>query len=258
MDREAARRLARRRMAVRLGSLAVILVVWEIYGRSVNPVLFTYPSAVAVAFFHVVRSGELWQYGRPSLQVLVAGFLAGVVVGIPLGVAMARYRFLDWALEWPVDALYATPTVALVPLIVIWFGFDVLAKSVIVFLFVVFSVLINTYQGVKVVDPRLLEVGRSFCSSERRMWADIVLPSALPFIVSGIRLGVGRALVGMVIAEFYTSISGIGYMITRYADQFQTAYLFVPIVLLAGAGVLLSSLLAWLELRIAPWARSDR
>ena len=125
----------------------------------------------------------------------------------------------------------------------------------IVFLFMVFPILINTEQGVKNVDRGLLEVARSFCSTEPRLWRDLVLPSALPFIAAGVRLAIGRGLVGMVIAEFYTSISGLGYMIVRYANAFETAKLFVPIVTLMVTGVLLMNGARALELWLAPWQR---
>ena len=150
---------------------------------------------------------------------MVYGLGIAIVVGIPLGIAMARFQRLDWALDLPINALYATPMVALVPLLVLWFGIYLKAKIIVVFLFAVFPVLINTYQGVRECDKNMLEVARSFRSSERRMWQDVLLPFAVPYIIAGIRLAIGRGLVGMIIAEFYTTISGLGFMITRYANH---------------------------------------
>lgn len=243
---------------VRILSLIVVLIVWELYGRSVNPILFTYPTAIAQASVQLISTGELFKYGVGSLQVLFWGLLSGVIVGIPLGVLTARFRILDKATDMYVNALYATPMVALVPLLVLWFGFEIKAKIIIVFLFTIFPMLINTYQGVKNVDPKLLEVSRSFCSSERQLWFDVILPSALPFILAGVRLSLGRGLVGMVIAEFYTSISGFGYMIVRYANTFQTAKLFVPIVSLMLLGILGMELAKWAERKLAPWNEAFR
>lgn len=242
-------------LTIRIVSLAVVLTVWEIYGRSVNPILFTFPTAVARAFVELVGSGELFQYLGQSLQVLIASLLLAIVTGIPLGVVIARFTTLELATDLYINALYATPMVALVPLIVLWFGFGIPAKVVIVFLFMIFPILINTQQGVKNVDRGLLEVARSFCSTERQLWGDVILPSALPFIAAGLRLAIGRGLVGMVIAEFYTSIAGLGYMIVRYANAFETAKLFVPIVVLMAMGVLLVQGAHSLEIRIAPWRR---
>lgn len=242
-------------VAIRVVSLAVVLTVWELYGRSVNPILFTYPTAVAEAFAELMGSGELFAYLGQSLQVLLASLLLSVGAGIPLGVLVARFTTVELATDLYINALYATPMVAVVPLIVLWFGFGIPAKIVIVFLFMIFPVLINTQQGVKSVDRGLLEVARSFCSTERQLWGDVILPSAMPFIAAGLRLAIGRGLVGMVVAEFYTSIAGLGYMIVRYANAFDTAKLFVPIVVLMVMGVLLVQGAKAIEVRIAPWQR---
>ena len=189
------------------------------------------------------------------MVVLPYSFTSAVIVGLPLAVAMARFKWLDYALDIYINALYSMPMVAIVPLLVLWFGFDVKAKSVVVFLFCLFPILISTYQGVKSVDPRLLEVARSFRSTELQLWRDLVIPSALPFIVSGLRLAIGRGLIGLVISEFYTSIAGLGYMIVKYANSFQTEKLFVPVVLLMVMGVALMEALKYLQNRMAPWLR---
>lgn len=238
---------------VRAVSLLFVLSVWEVYGRSVNPILFTYPTAVARASVELILNGELFKYGLQSIQVLVYGLFAGCAIGIPLGVLTARYRVLDRATDMYINALYATPMVALVPLLVLWFGFGVKAKVIVIFLFTVFPLLINTYQGVRNVDAKLLEVSRSFCSTERQLWPDVILPSALPYILAGVRLSLGRGLVGMVIADFYTSISGLGYMVVVYANTFQTDKLFVPIVALMVMGILGMAFVKWLERTLAPW-----
>ncbi len=246
-----------KKTVVRLLSLAVVLLLWEFYGRRVNPILFTYPTAIARAFFELVASGELASYARESLLVLLYATVLSIVAGVLLGVLMGRFSMVEWAADMYVSALYSTPMVAVVPLIVLWFGFKVPAKVIIVFLFMVFPVLLNTYEGVKNVDRNLQEVARSFCSSERQLWRHLIIPSAVPFIVAGIRLAIGRGLVGMIIAEFYTSITGLGYMIVRYANAFETDKLFVPIVVVMVLGVGLMWLAKWIEMRIAPWRRFD-
>src|SRR5919199_4345299 len=239
--------------AVRLISLAVVLLAWEQYGKSINPVLFTYPTAILGALVELTTSGELWLYLQQSLTVLVIGLPIATVVGILLGVLMARFQVFEHAVDMYVSALYATPQVAFVPLLILWFGIDVKAKVIVVFMFSVFPIIINTYQGVKSVDPRLLEVARSFVSSEAALWGDVILPSGIPFIVAGLRLAVGRALIGMVLADFLTSISGLGYMIVKYQNSFQTNKLFVPVIVLMLLGVLLMELVKQLQSRLAPW-----
>jgi len=145
----------------------------------------------------------------------------------------------------------------LVPLIVLWAGFETTAKVIILFMFAFFPMVINTYQGVKAVDHKLIEVGRAFRCSERQLWANIVIPAALPFIVTGLRLALGRGLIGMVLADLYTAISGIGYLIVRTASTYQVNKMFVPIVTLGLLGVSLTALLRVVEKRVAPWTAAS-
>ena len=246
-----------RRAFYRYGFLALILIVWELIGPLISPILFSYPSKIAVAFYDLTISGELPYYAMESLQILFAGLGFAILIGVPLAVLMARVKPVDWALDLPINALYATPMVALVPLLVLWFGIYMQAKIIVVFLFAVFPILINTYQGVRECDKNMLEVARSFRSTEWQMWKDVLLPFALPYIAAGVRLAIGRGLVGMVIAEFYTTISGLGYMITRYAHIFETDKTFVPVILLMFLGITLTAGLKRLERHIAPWSRAD-
>ncbi len=243
----------------RYGFLALILIVWQIVGPMINPIFFSYPTKIALAFYELTFvTGELQHYMVESLLILFYGLGIAILVGVPLAVLMARFKPVDWALDLPVNAMYATPMVALVPLLVLWFGIYMEAKVIVVFLFCVFPVLINTYQGVRECDKNMLEVARSFRSNEWRMWQDVLFPFALPYIAAGVRLAIGRGLVGVVIAEFYTTISGLGYMITRYAHIFDMDKTFVPVILLMFLGVSLTSALKWLERRIAPWSHANR
>jgi NitT/TauT family transport system permease protein len=242
----------------RYGFLALILIAWQIVGPHISPIFFTYPTKIAVAFYELTVSGDLPHYLSQSLEVMFYGLLAAIVVGIPLAVLMARVRWLDWALELPINAIYATPLAALVPLLVLWFGIYLKAKIIVVFLFAVFPILINTYQGVRECDKNMLEVAHSFRSSEWLVWQDVLLPFAVPYIAAGVRLAIGRGLVGMVIAEFYTTISGLGFMITRYANNFEMDKTFVPVIVLMALGVSFTSGLKWLERRIAPWSHGNR
>ena len=246
-------------LRVRLISLVVVLGAWEAYGRLfLRPAIFTYPTAIARAFVDLTLSGELPRAARDSLGVLFAALMIAVIGGMPIGLLMARYRLVERSLDTYVNALYATPTVALVPLIINWFGFTVLARMVIVFLFAVFPVLINTFQGVRNVEPNLLEVAKAFCSGEARTWKDVVLPSALPYIVAGIRLAIGRGLVGLVVAELFTAIAGFGGIIERSTLAIRYDRMMVPVVLLMLIGVLLTEGLKVLERRLAPWSAARR
>jgi NitT/TauT family transport system permease protein len=250
-DRRQRQRL--RELAIRAASLVMVLGAWQVFGAQIDPVLFTTPLAVASAAVEMIASGELWTYLWPSLIVLLIGLALAAVFGIAMGLALGRFRTFDVAMDMYVTFLYATPTVALVPIIVLWAGYEATAKIVILFLFAFFPLVINTYQGVKNVDPKLLEVGRAFRCSERQLWINIILPAVLPFIVTGLRLAVGRGLIGMVLADLYTAISGIGYLIVRTASTYRVDKMFVPIVTLGLLGILLTALLRAAERRVAPW-----
>jgi len=242
----------------RYGFVALILIVWQLVAPFISPIFFTSPSKIALAFYETTLSGELPYFLWQSLQVMIYGLAVAIVVGIVLGVAMARLRWLDWALDLPINALYATPLVAVVPLLVLWFGIYLKAKIIVVFLFAVFPLLINTYQGVRECDKGMLEVAQSFRSTEWRTWQDVLLPFALPYIIAGIRLAIGRGLIGMIIAEFYTTITGLGFMITKYANQFAMDKTFVPVIVLMILGVSLTTLLKWVGRRVAPWSSANR
>ena len=252
------RRAALQNFGIRLVSLAIFLGIWQIGAMNVDPVLFTSPWKVAVAAVGMISSGELWAGLWPSLVVLLIGLTLAIIFGTLLGLALARFHILDVGLTVYITFLYSIPSVALVPLIVLWAGYETTAKVIILFLFAFFPMVINTYQGVKSVDLKLLEVGRAFRCSERQLWANIVLPGALPFIVTGIRLALGRGLIGMVLADLYTAISGIGYLIVRAASTFQVDKMFVPIVTLGLLGVTLTALLRLAERYVAPWTAASQ
>jgi NitT/TauT family transport system permease protein len=243
-------------VAVRVISLVSVLVLWQIFGAKIDQTLFTTPIAIFYAAIDMIGSGELWTFLAPSLVVLAIGLGLAAVIGIAIGLILARFWLLDVGFGVYITFLYSIPSVALVPLIVLWAGFDLMAKVLICFMFAFFPMVINTYQGVKNVDHKLIEVGRSFRCTERQLWTNIVLPGALPFIVTGLRLAVGRGLIGMVLADLYTAISGIGYLIVRTASTYQVDKMFVPIVTLGLLGVVLTACVRFIEVRVAPWTQA--
>ncbi|HXP94659.1 MAG TPA: ABC transporter permease [Candidatus Binatia bacterium] len=255
-DRARKRRL--QSLGIQLISLIVVLTGWQIIGEHTNAALFTTPIAVVKAARDMIGSGELWRYLAPSLIVFSAGLAISIVAGILAGLLLARFWVVDVALGPYITFLYSTPAVALVPLIVLWTGYEFTAKTIIMVLFAFFPIAINTYQGVKNVDVNLLEVGRAFRCSERQLWVNIVLPAALPFIIAGLRLAVGRGLIGMVLADLYTAISGIGYLIVRSASTYQVDRMFVPIVTLGLLGVTMTALVSFLERRLVPWTAVNK
>ncbi len=243
---------------IRAASILFFLVVWEIYGRETDPILFTYPTAVVEAFFKLLASGELLRQAAVSLGALAAGFGLSLVLGVGLGLAMGRSRLAEAIFEPHVNALYATPQVALTPLFMMWFGLGFAVKVAVVFLFAFFPILINTASGAKNVSASIVEVGRAYQASRRQIMFKIVFPAALPFIMAGVRIAVGRGLVGMIVAELFTAITGLGAMLSLYGNIFETAKMFVVIIVLAGLGIGLIHATQMLERKMARWKESER
>src|SRR5436190_3026248 len=238
---------------ITLGSLAVLLGLWEIFGRDINPVFGSYPSAIAEAFWQLARTGKLWAALLGRLQPLLLGYALAIVIGVPIGLVIGRFRVAEAAIGIYITAGYAMPLVALVPLLVLWLGLGFSVKVAVVFLMSVFPICINTWLGVTAVPKTLIEVGKSFVAPNTVILRRIILPATLPYIMAGIRLAVGRAVVAMVIAEFFTSISGLGAIIITSANNFDTATMFVPIVILMLMAIGLTYLIGAVERWVAPW-----
>jgi ABC-type nitrate/sulfonate/bicarbonate transport system permease component len=235
-------------------SILVVLVFWEIVGRQMNPIFASYPTAIAKKFGVQVQSGLLPEALLDSLQPLLLGFCLAALIGIPVGLLIGRYRSADAALGVYVTAAYAMPLVALIPLFMLWFGLGFTVKVVIVVVMTVFPIVINTRAGVRAVPRALTEVGTSFMASESAIMRKIILPATVPHIMTGLRLGIGRAVIAIVIAEFFTAIGGLGGQIILAGQRFDTAGLFVPVTVLMVLGVGLTHLVGWLETKVAPWA----
>jgi len=241
------------RWAITLTSITAVLIFWEIFGRQINPVFGSYPSAIAVAFWELLVTGQLWAALYDSLRPFVLGYGLAIVVGVPLGLLIGGFRVAEAALGIYVTAGYAMPLVALVPLLILWLGLGFTVKVAVVFLMALFPITINTWLGVVAVPKTLIEVGRSFVAPEWVILRRIVLPATLPYIMAGVRLAVGRAVVAMVIAEFFTTISGLGAVIINSANNFDTATMFVPIIILMVMAIGLNSLIGFVERTVAPW-----
>jgi NitT/TauT family transport system permease protein len=241
------------RWIITLSSVAILTLLWEWFGRDINPVFGSYPSAIAEAFWDLVQSGKLAAAMFESLRPFVVGYCLAILLGVPLGLVIGRYRVAEAALGIYVTAGYAMPLVALVPLLVLWLGLGFAVKAAVVFLMSVFPICINTWLGVIAVPKSLIEVGKSFVAPNTVILRRIILPATLPYIMAGIRLAVGRAVVAMVIAEFFTTISGLGAIIINSANNFDTATMFVPIVVLMVMAIGLNSLIGLVERRVAPW-----
>jgi ABC-type nitrate/sulfonate/bicarbonate transport system permease component len=242
---------------VRIASIVCVLIAWEVAGRRINPLFMSYPTAIARASIAMIADGELLKALITSLRTLLVGFLTASVIGITMGLLIGRYRTVDAATDWLVTALYATPLIAVIPLVILWFGLGDKAKFFIVTMLAVFPVLINTAAGVRNVPSQLIDVGAAFAANERQVFLKIIFPAVLPYLMTGLRLGVGRAIIAMVAAEFFTAINGLGALIVKYGNQYDTASMFVPILVLMLLGVTLSVVLRRVEEMFAPWRSLD-
>ncbi len=251
-------RLSEHLRSVSALSTVTVLLLWEIFGRQVNPLFLSYPSAIARAFGQVIATGEFQRQALISLEVFAIGLSAALILGIALGLLMGRYRLAEYLLDPYVYAFDATPRVALIPVLLLWFGLGISSRIAIVFLSGLFPVLMNTFSGVRTVSTSLVEVGRAYGARERELFSKIILPAALPFIMAGIRLAIGRALIGIITAEMFTAVTGLGALLIRYSSALATDKFFVPVIFLSLLGVILSSAVEKLQKRLAPWKETER
>lgn len=218
-----------------------------------NPLVLVGPSQVAEAFMKLLSRGVLERHVYATFVEFILGYWVGVVIGIGLGVAMALSRSAKDVLSPWVTIWYNAPIILLAPLFITAFGLGLASKIVIVFIAAVFPVLFNTYTGMTTVDGRLVEAVRAFGGTRRQIFFKVTVPGALPLMMTGMRLSVGRALVGAIVSEFFGSRAGIGYLITAASEAFRTAEALVGVVLLAVGGYVTFEVLKYIERKIAPW-----
>ncbi len=231
-----------------------LLAAWELLSRYVVPPQFLPPpTAIARAFVTTTRTGELPRELWHTSSVLLLGFGSAIVSGTAIGVSMGLLPALRRLLDPYVNALAAMPTVALVPLVIIWLGLGFEAKVFLTWLVSITPVIINAHIGVVNAPQALIETARAFGCGRWQVFRRVILHAAMPFFVAGIRVGLGRALVGVVVAEMFTALDGLGNMVVLYGNTFRTAELFVPIVTLAVLSIAITQLIQRIEERMAPW-----
>ena len=240
-----------------LGTSAVVLFLtaWELVGNvlgMINPMFMSAPSLIFKAAIQMFSSGEIYNDLYVSGLEFAWGYLLSVAVGVPFGIACGWYKKFAYIFDPFINAMNATPRVALLPLVIIWLGIGILSKVGIIFLGA-FPILINARDGVKTTPYNLLTAARSFGASEWQIFKSVVLPSTLPFILTGLRLGVGRALIGVMVGELYAATAGIGFMITVAGATFQTDKVFVGVLIFAISGMIAMELLTRLESRFDKW-----
>src|SRR5713226_8670803 len=241
-----------------LGTTAVVLFLatWEAIGNTfqlINPMFMSAPSLIWKAAVQLFGSGEIYNDLYVSGVEFGWGYFLSVIFAIPFGIAIGWYKRMAYTFDPFINAMNATPRVALLPLVIIWLGIGILSKVGIIFLGAVFPLMINTRDGVKTTPVNLLNAARSFGASEWQIFMSIVLPSTVPFILTGLRLAVGRALIGVLVGELYAATAGIGFMITVAGATFQTDKVFVGILIFALSGMFFMEMLSTVERRFDKW-----
>jgi NitT/TauT family transport system permease protein len=241
------------------GLLSVLggLALWEFVSRVLvaNSLFLAAPSQILGAIVTLARTGELWRHMWISAVEFALGYVIASVLGVIVGFAMAESPVMKRVLQPWISGLYATPTIALAPLFILWLGIGIWSKVLVVIFLVLFPVTINTEAGLRTTSERLIEMLRSFGASPRQIFFKVSLPSALPFILAGLKLGIGRGLIGVVVAELFGSRAGLGRLIAQSADAFNMPELFAGVIVLAVAGIALTAGFGWLEKRLVPWTK---
>ena len=240
-----------------LGGASVVLILglweaaWE--AKMISPLFFSGPSAVAKQMVYAWTRGNLKADLLYSGTNFILGFAAAVVAGVVVGILVGWYKTLRLLMNPTLTALYATPRVAMIPLILIWFGIGMWSKVFIVFISAFFPILVNTIGGMRAIDRDLLRAARAFCASDWQIFKTVAIPGSVPFILTGIRQGVALGLIGVVVGEMFGGSQGIGFMVAYGGQTFSTDTLFVGVVIIATAGIVLTSLAERLERRFSQW-----
>jgi NitT/TauT family transport system permease protein len=248
---------ARERLLV--GTLSVVggLLLWELISRLLiaNPLFLAAPTQILQAIVALFATGEMQRHIAISAAEFAIGYVIASVLGIVVGLGMASSPRFKQAMQPWISGLYATPTIALAPLFILWLGIGIWSKVLVVIFLVLFPVTINTEAGLRTTSERLVEVLKSFGANSRQVFFKVSLPSALPFILAGLKLGIGRGLIGVVVAELFGSRAGLGRLISQSADAFNMPELFAGVIVLAVAGIAMTAGFSWLEKRLVPWTK---
>lgn len=250
-------RIFKARSDLILGAIAVALFLslWEWAGTSgaINPLFSSSPSRIFTTFVKLSTSGELGHDIVVSGLEFVYGFGLAILVGIPFGIIMGWYRPVRCLLDPFVNFFYATPRVALLPLMIIWLGIGIGSKIAIVYLGAIFAILINTITGMMTLDDSLLKAARSFGASDMQIFKTIAMPASIPYVLGGIRIGLGHALIGVVVGELYAATAGVGYLIAVAGNTFQTDKVLAGVVVIAVAGMFITAGFKRIEDHFQSW-----
>ncbi len=241
------------------GTLSILagLLLWELLSRFLiaNALFLAAPSQIFAAIFRLAQTGQLGPHVAISAIEFIIGYVIASFIGIVIGLAMASSETAKKVFQPWISGLYATPTIALAPLFILWLGIGIWSKVLVVIFLVLFPVTINTEAGLRTTSPRLIEMLKSFGATPGQIFFKLSLPSATPFILAGLKLGIGRGLIGVVVAELFGSRAGLGRLISQSADAFNMPELFAGVIVLAVAGIVMTAGFGWIERKLVPWTR---
>jgi NitT/TauT family transport system permease protein len=254
---EPADRVLRRSRRRAIVSIIAGMALWEFVGRFVvtSPILFAPLSKVLLAGWSLLLSGDLVSHLAVSALEFGIGFGLATVSGVALGFAMATSRSVQDYLDPWVSFFYSSPLVALIPFFILVFGVGIASKVAIIFIVSIFPILLNAYAGIRAADASLLEVGAAFNCTRWQVFEKILVPAALPYIVVGLRLGIGRALTGVVVSELFGSTAGLGWLIGTAGQSFDTPTVLFGVLMFSLFGVAMVEGLKWIERAMAPWRK---
>jgi NitT/TauT family transport system permease protein len=247
------RRGLKRERIIQIIAVIAVLIAWEIAGRRLGVFILAPPSSLLGAFGEMLETGELARALRESITTLLVGYGFAILIGVSLGFIMGTFKSIAIILDPFVSALYVVPIAALVPLLIVWTGIGATPRIVTITLFAVFEILISTYTGVRNVNPRLIEMGRAFGANQLQIFRHVVFFGALPILFAGLRIGAGRAIKGMVLAELLFAVTGLGGLVLTNSTYYRTDKVMVIVVIIALLGVILVSLVQLIERKLAPW-----
>ncbi len=237
-------------------SLLAFLTIWQIVGSRIDPLLFAPPTRVWEAAQALWASGELVEAGRVTLGTLTVGYVLAILVGLPVGIAMGSWRRIGDLVSPYFYGIFSTPRVVVVPLVIVWLGVGFPARVFLVFLWSMIAVASSTADGVRNARPDLIEVSRSFGTSMTQRVRHVILPGSIPFVLSGLKVGAERAVVGVVIAEMFLQLTGLGGLLQERSQRFDTAGMLVAVAVIAIIGTILITLLDLLEQQFSTWKKA--
>lgn len=257
MERRGKRGFYRRHERVILGisGIVLVLIAWQMsvqYGL-VSPQFSSSPALVAQVGYDYVQTAQFRADIYATTRAFSIGLFFAIVIGTTTGLLMGWFKRLNYLLDYVISFAYSAPRIALIPLLIIWFGIGSKASEALVFLMAFFPIMVNTLDGVRTVDPQFVEMSRSFNSSNLRLFLTVLLPGAVPSIMSGVRLAVGIGLTGVIVSEFTASTEGMGYMMANAAANFRTSQVFAGLVIMSTLGVVLTEVARWLERHFDRW-----